>query len=65
MLLERYVAVLQTPSHVVASLIHLAKPFPTPIIAVSFGRMCFLWPRLWVKSAASVFALRTGSTVLK
>jgi hypothetical protein len=54
----------QTPSHLIASLSNLTKPFPTLIFAVSFGCWCCLWPRLQVKCAASVFAVSNSSSHL-
>jgi hypothetical protein len=53
---------IQTPSHLVVFLFNLKKPFPTLIFAVSFGRRCFLWPHLQVKSAASVWAVSNSSS---
>ena len=52
---------IQTPSEHVACLLNRIKPSPTLIFAVSFGRRCFLWPRLHVNSAASVFAVSNCS----
>ena len=48
---------IQTPSQHVAGLFNRMKPSTTLNFAVSFGRRFFLWPRLRVNSAASVFAV--------
>jgi len=47
----------QMPSQCVPCLLKLMKPSLTLIFAVSFGKRHFLWPRLSVISAASVFSV--------
>jgi hypothetical protein len=47
-------ASIQTPSQRVTCALNRRDLFTTLIFAVSFGRRCFLWPRLGVNSAASV-----------
>jgi len=48
---------IQTPNHLVSSMLNWTKPFPTLISTVSYGWRCFLWPLLLVKSTASNFAV--------
>jgi len=50
-------ASIQTPSQCVTWVLNRMTLLPTLIFAVSFGQRCFLWPRLRVNSAASVFAV--------
>jgi len=50
-------ASIQTPSQHVACVLNRMIPLPTLILAVSSSQWCFLWPRLRVNSAASVFAV--------
>jgi len=57
-------ASIQTPGHLVAFLLNLTKPFSTFILAVNFRHRCFLWPLLWVKNAASFFAVSNSSSRL-
>jgi len=52
---------IQTPNQGVACVLNHMTPLPTLIFAVSFGRRCFLWPRLHVNRAASVFAVSNCS----
>jgi len=54
-------ASIQKPSQRVACQLNRMTPLSTLIFAVSFGRMCLLWPRLRVNSAASVFAVSNCS----
>jgi len=54
-------ATIHTPSQRVACTLNRMDSFPTLIFAVSFGRRCFLWPRLRVNSATSIFAVSNYS----
>ena len=54
-------ASIQMPSQHVACVLNCMNLFPTLIFAVSFGRRCFLWPRLRVNCAASDFAVSNCS----
>ena len=57
-------ATIQTPSQRVTCVSNGMTLLPTLIFAVSFGRKCFLWPRLHVNSAASVLAVSNCSPCL-
>jgi len=54
-------ASIQTPSQCVACVLIRMTLFPTLIFAVNFGQRCFLWPRLRVNSAASIFVVSNCS----
>jgi len=54
-------ASIQTPSPRVTCVLNHVIPFRTLIFVVSFGRRCFLWPRLRLISAVSVFAVSNCS----
>jgi len=54
-------AFIQTPSKHVACALNRMDLLPSLIFAVSFGWWCFLWPRVRVNSAASVFAVSNCS----
>jgi len=54
-------ACIQTPSQPVACPLNYMKLSPFLIFTVSFGRGCYLWPRLHVNSAASVLAVSNCS----
>jgi len=54
-------ASIETQSHRIACLLNCMNPSPTLIIAVSFGRICLLWPHLPVNSATSHFAVSNCS----
>jgi hypothetical protein len=54
-------ASIEMPSQRVACVLNRMTPLPTLIFAVSFGQRCFLWPRLRVNRAASVFAVSNCS----
>jgi len=57
-------ATIQMQSHPVACLLNRTNQCRTFSFAVSFGRRCFLWPRLPANSAASVFAVSNCSPPL-
>jgi len=57
-------ASIQTPSQHVGCVLNRMDPFPTLIFADSYGRRCFLWPRLRVNSGTSVFAVWNCSPCL-
>jgi len=51
---------IQTPSQRVACLLNHMNPSPTFIFADSFGRRCFLWPRLRVNPGSRCVGKRGG-----
>jgi len=52
---------IQMPSQHIACVLNSMNPLLTLIVAVSFGRRCFLWPSLCVNSAASILAVSNSS----
>jgi hypothetical protein len=50
-------ASIQMPSRCVGCLLKRVNQYPTCIFIATFGGRCFLWPRLHIHSAASVFAV--------
>lgn len=57
-------ASIETPCQRVTALWNLMNPFPTLIVAVMCGRMCFLWACLRVNNAALIVAVFNCSRCL-